>query len=195
MGRKHKDDSFIDTQTNDERIEDLENRYSDIAAAGPKKQNPWLQGAFMALQALAHVANPEDQRPIQWLGNAKYQYNLGQIRDQLGPLYDARYRQKTAGVPTTRVPIRRLVDSPPRPPAPPPTSLAPNPITYASLPVNGMSPSQVADNSSTSPSYTPRDDNRMDMQLDSMRQQKLRPLSKGRWGLSPSLNDPIEVMG
>lgn len=108
-------DNLTNPETNDEAIKRLEGNYANTAKLGPKKQNPWLQGAFMALQALAHIANPEDQRPIQWLGQAKYQYNLDKIRRQLGPLYDARNTQQRAqAVSGAQVPVKEpsLTDSP-----------------------------------------------------------------------------------
>jgi len=91
---KKKKDIAIDNRTNEDHIRDLEKEYSNTAGSQPSHQNPWLQGAFMALQAMAHIANPEDQRPIQWLGQAKQQYKLGKIKEELGTRYSIRDQQR-----------------------------------------------------------------------------------------------------
>ncbi len=89
------------------RREQLEGDYADIAAAPADKQNKWLQGLFLAMQAGQRIADPMNQagaydskQPIQWLGNAKKAGELSQIQSELAPIY-AQDQQRAGGLKTT----------------------------------------------------------------------------------------------
>lgn len=76
------------------RREELEQDFSQTAAAPAEKQNKWLQGLFLAAQAGQRIADPtniagayDPKQPIQWLGNAKKQADLQRIQGELAPIY------------------------------------------------------------------------------------------------------------
>lgn len=58
------------------------------ASAAPvdKKQNPWLNGLFVALQAANKFFNPQNQDEIQFLGEAKKAKNIARAQRDLAPL-------------------------------------------------------------------------------------------------------------
>lgn len=59
--------------------------YNAAAAAPIEKQPLWKQGLYMILQATKNIALGKDD-PIQFLGNAKHDYAVGQAARKLGPL-------------------------------------------------------------------------------------------------------------
>lgn len=66
-------------------LEQKRAQLAEMMAKPAEKQNPWLQAAFMGLQALGNITSGQN-RPIEWLGNAKKQFQVDQVARDLAPL-------------------------------------------------------------------------------------------------------------
>lgn len=81
-------------------IQDLlrqkEQQLAERTAAPAQKQSPAKQALFMALQAIGNIATGQGNKPIEWLGNAKKNMEIGRLQGEVGPLREqVAFQQQT----------------------------------------------------------------------------------------------------
>jgi len=62
------------------------NAYNRAVQSKPHKQGALAQGAWWALQGINKIFNPQDDTPVQWLGEAKRQNRIMKEGQKLAPL-------------------------------------------------------------------------------------------------------------
>lgn len=70
---------------NSSPLEQKRKEYEDALSAPVKKQSPFLQALFLALQGSSKIFG-NDQTPIQFLGNARHNRRVQEAAEQLAPL-------------------------------------------------------------------------------------------------------------
>jgi hypothetical protein len=91
----------------DLRYNNARAEYEKAVAAPAEKQNPWLQGLFLGLQGIKKATNPNDDAPIELLGNHKKRLNMEKAATALAPLQqqrqtDQKYRAGEVAIENTR---------------------------------------------------------------------------------------------
>lgn len=66
--------------------------YNTAIASRPQKQGKGAQALWWALQGIQKFANPKDTTPVQWLGEAKRNYNINQAAQNLAPFQQQEQR-------------------------------------------------------------------------------------------------------
>ncbi len=63
-----------------------QDRYSNAVRSRPNKQGNLAQAAWWALQGINKIFNPQDDTPVQWLGEAKREKRIATEAAKLAPL-------------------------------------------------------------------------------------------------------------
>ncbi len=76
-----------------------QDRYTDAVRSRPNKQGNLAQAAWWALQGINKIFNPQDDTPVQWLGEAKREKRIANEAARLAPLQaQEQFKQQQVGL-------------------------------------------------------------------------------------------------